>query len=74
MAKYAPHLTAGVDYEPMPDSDVALTSVFRVTIAERVGKHNVKPEDTPAFAYAGSSFIDEERAAGRVTVRGKELA
>jgi nitroimidazol reductase NimA-like FMN-containing flavoprotein (pyridoxamine 5'-phosphate oxidase superfamily) len=74
MAKYAPHLTAGVDYEPMPDRDVAATSVHCLEIDTRVGKHNVKPLDYPAFAYAGASFIDAERDAGRATMQPKELA
>ena len=74
MTKYAAHLTPGVDYEPMPDTDIAQTSVLRLTIAERVAKHNVKPTDYPAYAYPGRSFIETERAAGRVTVKAKELA
>jgi nitroimidazol reductase NimA-like FMN-containing flavoprotein (pyridoxamine 5'-phosphate oxidase superfamily) len=74
MAKYAPHLAAGVDYAPMPDDDVAQTSVFRLVIEERVGKHNVKPADYPAYRYPGDSFIDAERAAGRVTIKAKDLA
>jgi hypothetical protein len=73
MTKYAPHLAAGVDYTPMPDSDIALTSVLRLSIAERIGKHNVKPADYPAYAYPGGSFIDAERAAGRLTVKPTEL-
>lgn len=74
MAKYAPHLTVGVDYRLMPESDVDLTSVFRITVVERVGKHNVKPADYPAYPYPGGSFIDEERAAGRATIKAKDLA
>jgi hypothetical protein len=74
MAKYAPHLTAGVDYEPMPDRDIDLTSVIRLTIAERVAKHNIKPEAYDAYPYPGGSFIAAERAAGRVTLKAKELA
>lgn len=74
MVKYAPHLTAGVDYEPMPEKDIALTSVYRMTIEERVGKHNVKPDEYPAYAYLGGSFIDTERAAGRLTIKAKELS
>jgi uncharacterized protein len=74
MAKYAPHLQAGADYEPMPDADVDQTSVFCLDIETRVGKHNVKPDDYPAYPYPGGSFIDEERAAGRTTVRPKDLA
>ena len=74
MAKYAAQLKAGVDYEPMPDSDIDQTSVYCLDIEERVGKHNVKPDDYPAYPYDGSSFINEERAVGRATVRPKELA
>lgn len=74
MAKYAPHLTAGVDYEPMPDRDIELTSVIRMTIAERVAKHNIKPEAYEAYPYPGGSFIEAERAAGRITLKAKELA
>lgn len=74
MAKYAPHLVAGVDYEPMPDSDIAITSVYRFEIETRVGKHNVKPTEYPAYPYPYGSFIDAERDAGRATMRPKELA
>ncbi len=74
MAKYAPHLVAGVDYEPMPESDIAITSVYRFDIETRVGKHNVKPEEYPAYPYPHGSFIDAERDAGRATMREKELA
>ncbi|MND01899.1 hypothetical protein D3C83_210770 [compost metagenome] len=74
MAKYAPHLTPGVDYEPMPDSDVALTSVLCLDIEERMGKHNVKPADYPAYDYPAASFIDAERAAVRVTIKAQDLA
>lgn len=73
MAKYAPHLKAGVDYEPMPVSDVERTSVFRLEVEERVAKHNVKPADCPAYPYPGESFIDAEREAGRVTMKWKDL-
>lgn len=74
MGKYAPHLKPGIDYTPMPESDLALTSVYRLDIEQRVGKHNVKPANYPAHDYAGGSFIDAERAAGRVTTQPKELA
>ncbi len=74
MSKYAPHLVAGVDYVPMPDSDIAITSVYCMEIETRVGKHNVKPEEYPAYPYPHGSFIDAERAAGRATMRAKELA
>lgn len=74
MAKYAPQLVPGVDYTPMPDADIDQTSVYRLTIETRVGKHNVKPVDYPAYCYPSGSFIDAERAAGRTTLRPKELA
>jgi hypothetical protein len=69
MAKYAPHLKAGVDYQPMPDADIERTSVFRLRIKERVAKHNVKPPGYPAYDYPGESFIAAERAAGRFTLK-----
>ncbi|MHB8647893.1 MAG: pyridoxamine 5'-phosphate oxidase family protein, partial [Thermomicrobiales bacterium] len=72
MTKYAPHLVAGVDYEPMPESDIALTSVYRFDFETRVGKHNVKPEEYPAYPYPHGSFIDAEREAGRATMREKD--
>ena len=74
MAKYAPQLVPGVDYTPMPDADVARTSVHCLEIETRVGKHNVKPIDYPAFAYPGGSFIDAERQADRFSLKPKELA
>lgn len=74
MHKYAPHLAAGVDYEPMPERDIAITSVYCFEIETRVGKHNVKPEEYPAYPYPHGSFIDAERDAGRATMRAKELA
>jgi nitroimidazol reductase NimA-like FMN-containing flavoprotein (pyridoxamine 5'-phosphate oxidase superfamily) len=74
MDKYAPHLVAGVDYEPMPESDIALTSVYCLEIEARVGKHNVKPDAYPAYPFPHGSFIDAEREADRATMREKELA
>ncbi len=74
MRKYAPQLQPGVDYTPMPDADVAETSVYCLEVESRVGKHNVKPADYPAYPYEGGSFIDAERAAGRATLKAKELA
>jgi nitroimidazol reductase NimA-like FMN-containing flavoprotein (pyridoxamine 5'-phosphate oxidase superfamily) len=74
MTKYAPQLTAGKDYIPMPDSDVQQTSVYRFDIESRVAKHNVKPPDYPAYAYPEEPFIEQERRAERYTMRAKELA
>jgi len=73
MAKYAPHLTPGVDYAIMPDSDITRTSVYALDVTQRVGKHNVKPTEYPSYPFPGGSFIDLEREAGRATVRPKEL-
>lgn len=73
MAKYAPHLTPGIDYEVMPDSDIDRTSVYALAVEQRVGKHNVKPVDYPAYPYPRGSFIDLEREVGRVTMNAKEL-
>jgi nitroimidazol reductase NimA-like FMN-containing flavoprotein (pyridoxamine 5'-phosphate oxidase superfamily) len=69
MAKYAPQLAPGVDYAPMPDRDIAVPNVYRLAIDARIGKHNVKPPDQPGFAYPCASFIDAERAAGRMTIQ-----
>jgi nitroimidazol reductase NimA-like FMN-containing flavoprotein (pyridoxamine 5'-phosphate oxidase superfamily) len=74
MGRYAPHLTPGVDYTPMPDGDVDQTSVYCLEIDRRAGKHNIKPDEYPAYAYPAGSFIEAERAAGRYTTRPKELA
>ena len=74
MQKYAPQLTAGVDYEPMPPGDVEKTSVFCLEIEQRVGKHNVKPLDYPAYSYPGGSFIQAEREADRCTLRPKDVS
>lgn len=75
MAKYAPHLAPGTDYAPMPDRDIAVPQVYRLSIDAWGGKHNIKPLDQPGFAYAAESFIAAERTAGRVTTRlGPHLA
>ncbi|MFN8526955.1 MAG: pyridoxamine 5'-phosphate oxidase family protein [Chloroflexota bacterium] len=74
MTKYAPHLEPGRDYDPMPDEDVNQTSVFCLDVDSRVGKHNVKPADYPAYTLPVASFIDAERDAGRATVKPKELS
>jgi len=74
MSKYAPHLQPGVDYTPMPDDDIDQTSVHCIEITERVGKHNVKPADYPGYVYRGEPFIETERAAGRYTIKAKELS
>jgi len=59
MTKYAPRMTPGVDYVPMPDDDVRATSVYVLEIETKVGKHNVKPADYPGYPCPNPSFIDE---------------
>jgi uncharacterized protein len=76
--KYAPHLEEGRDYDPIPEVDIRQTTVQRLTIAELIGKHNVKPADyapwkIAPYALEPASVIDEERAAGRVTVSPKRV-
>jgi nitroimidazol reductase NimA-like FMN-containing flavoprotein (pyridoxamine 5'-phosphate oxidase superfamily) len=78
MTKYAPQLEPGRDYDPMPLTDIKQTTVLKLAIDELVGKHNVKPADyapyrIPPYPLPQSSFIDEERTAGRVTIAPKEL-
>lgn len=78
MEKYAPQLTAGEDYDPMPESDIRQTTVHRIAIDEITGKHNVKPEDFHPYRIGPYklpvvSFIDLERESGRVTVQPKTV-
>lgn len=50
--KYFPHLTPGVDYRPTVPEERKRTTVFRLDIAEWVGKQKRAPEDFPgAFWY-----------------------
>lgn len=74
MAKYAAHLVPGTDYDIMPEADIERTTVLRLDVRERVAKHNIKPDDYPAYQYEAPAFIATERAAGRLTVKPKELA
>ncbi len=47
MRKYAPHLQAGRDYEPIPPEDVSRTAVVRVDIEAWSGKERRAPEHFP---------------------------
>lgn len=47
MRKYAPHLTVGKDYEPIPRQDLARTAVVRVDIEVWSGKEKRAPEHSP---------------------------
>jgi hypothetical protein len=58
----------------MPEEDIARTSVYCLEVETRVGKHNVKPTDYPAYPCPAPSFIDLERESGRETLKPKELA
>jgi nitroimidazol reductase NimA-like FMN-containing flavoprotein (pyridoxamine 5'-phosphate oxidase superfamily) len=52
MAKYAPQLTVGEDYDPIADASVDRTAVYRFTVEAWSGKHGEKPADFPgAFGY-----------------------
>jgi nitroimidazol reductase NimA-like FMN-containing flavoprotein (pyridoxamine 5'-phosphate oxidase superfamily) len=53
LAKYAPHLEIGVDYEPPTEEEMERTAVYRIAIEEWSGKRKEAPEDFPgAFTYA----------------------
>jgi len=50
--KYAPHLRPGRDYRPIQPEELAVTSVYRITIDEWSGKQKVAAADHPgAFLY-----------------------
>jgi uncharacterized protein len=52
MAKYAPHLHPGTDYEPTTTDDLKRTSVYRLSINAWSGKAKTAPPDFPdAYAY-----------------------
>lgn len=47
MAKYAPHLQAGTDYEPITPKDVLRTNVLRIDIHAWSGKEKKASADYP---------------------------
>ena len=50
--KYAPHLRPGRDDRPIQPEELALTSVYRITIDEWSGKQKVAPADhSGVFLY-----------------------
>lgn len=56
MAKYAPQLTAGSDYDPIAETSVDRTAVYRLEVDEWSGKHGEKPPEFPgAFEYDAGS-------------------
>jgi nitroimidazol reductase NimA-like FMN-containing flavoprotein (pyridoxamine 5'-phosphate oxidase superfamily) len=53
MEKYAPHLKAGEDYNPIAPEDLVRTSVIRIDIESWSGKEKAAPEDFPgAFLFS----------------------
>lgn len=61
MAKYAPALRYGKDYEGISDKDLSLTGVHRFRIESWVAKRNKKPRDFPgAYDYPVSDQADGE--------------
>lgn len=73
--KYAPDLEPDRDYEPVTEAQMKRVTVYRLEPTYRTGKHNIKPLDWPWVAeYPHESFIDLERAAGRVTMLPKDVA
>ncbi len=56
MAKYAPHLRPGDDYEGATEDDLVRTSVMRLRIESWSGKRNLKPERSDGYAYVWPSI------------------
>lgn len=59
MAKYAPQLTAGEDYDPIAEESVARTAVYRFDIHEWTAKHGEKPAEFPGAYEYGEATTDE---------------
>jgi nitroimidazol reductase NimA-like FMN-containing flavoprotein (pyridoxamine 5'-phosphate oxidase superfamily) len=45
--KFAPHLEYGVDYPNLPEKDILSTAIFKISIEEWSGKHNLKEGEFP---------------------------
>lgn len=58
MADFAPHLSEGEDYERISQQTMDITSVYRLDVEERSGKHGEKAPDHP-----GAYELDEVRMA-----------
>jgi hypothetical protein len=71
MRKYLPHLVPGRDYRPASPEEVRRTYVYRLDVERRIAKHNIRAAGHPSVPYPAFSFIDEERAADRLTNRPK---
>ncbi len=52
LAKYAPHLKAGEDYDPIRPEELKTTAVYRLSIEEWTGKQQKETAEVPgAFRY-----------------------
>jgi hypothetical protein len=52
MAKFAPHLRPGDDYEPIADDSIERTSVYRIDVDGWSAKQNAtRPDDETAYDY-----------------------
>jgi nitroimidazol reductase NimA-like FMN-containing flavoprotein (pyridoxamine 5'-phosphate oxidase superfamily) len=71
MAKYAPAFEPGRDYRPTSPDDMARTIVYRFDVERRIAKHNVRAPEHRTALYPPFSFLDEERAEGRLTNQPK---
>jgi nitroimidazol reductase NimA-like FMN-containing flavoprotein (pyridoxamine 5'-phosphate oxidase superfamily) len=49
MAKYAPHLSPGTDYAPMPERDVAIPNVYRLAVTARTASTTSSRSISPGF-------------------------
>lgn len=56
MAKFAPHMDPGEDYDPIADSSIDRTSVYRIDVDGWSGKRNEQPAD-----FAGAYDYDSVR-------------
>ncbi|WP_115863094.1 pyridoxamine 5'-phosphate oxidase family protein [Halorussus litoreus] len=54
MAKFAPHLSAGQDYEEMAEESIDRTAVYRLDVERWSGKHGEKAPE-----YPGAYDLDE---------------
>ena len=71
LRKYVPHLEPGRDFRPTSPADLARTAVYRFDVDRRIAKHNIRSAEHPSAPYPAFSFIEEERAADRLTNRPK---
>ncbi|WP_411968732.1 pyridoxamine 5'-phosphate oxidase family protein [Haloferax sp. YSSS75] len=60
MEKFAPHLNPGDDYDPIAESSIDRTSVYRIDIEGWSAKRNEQPADA-AGAYAYRTVREEGR-------------